>query len=93
MHPDTFVNLFTVHQSFEEDVTVLVFRLIANLHCYNPAVSLVTHKDLFVNSIVHRCHAMYSTACTPDQTTPLQLVKEKNVWLLRWLLRIDLTPM
>lgn len=79
MHPETFVDLFNVHQSFEEDVTVLVFRLIANLHCYNPAVSLVTHKDLFVNSIVHRCHAMYSTSCVPNQSTPLQLVKEKNL--------------
>ena len=79
MHPETFVDLFNVHQSFEEDVTVLVFRLIANLHCYNPAVSLVTHKDLFVNSIVHRCHAMYSTTCAPSRSTPLQLVKEKNV--------------
>jgi len=50
---------FPVENSFQRYATVLVFRMVANLHCFNPAVSPITHKDQLIKKIFFHCSSIF----------------------------------
>ena len=57
---DHFASFFNAENTYQRYATVLAFRMIANLHCYNPTVSPPGQKDLLINTIAHHCTHMVS---------------------------------
>ena len=51
--PERFALFFQVENSFPQYVTALIFRIIANLHCYNPSVSPPDQKHYLINKIYY----------------------------------------
>ena len=56
---ETFIEYVDVPQSFLEYVAFMVFRIISNLHCYNPDVSPEGQKGRFVKTIIQHCTSLY----------------------------------
>ena len=57
--PQGFVKYFQAKQSYQEYITLLMFRVIANLHCFNSQVSPPEHEGLFVTTIIEHLSTMY----------------------------------
>lgn len=51
--PATFASFFDVPGSFPHYITALIFRMFANLHCFNPKISAADQKNFLVNKIHH----------------------------------------
>jgi len=60
--PPIFVKYFQAKGSFQEYIAILTFRLVANLHCYNPDVSPEGQKGKFVHTIMQHFSSLYVLA-------------------------------
>lgn len=47
----TFASFFNVPNSFPYYITAIIFRMIANQHLYNPAISHPDQKHFLINKI------------------------------------------
>jgi len=58
--PDQFETYFNPEHTYQRYTTVLVFRMVANLHCYNPEVSPITQKDQLIRKVHDECSTIYA---------------------------------
>ena len=72
MPSQQFVGYFQNNNSYQQYIVVLVFRVIANLHCYNPDVSPIEHKGKLVQTIFYHCSTIWHEEST-------NFVKKKNL--------------
>ena len=50
---EEFKNYFNIETPFPRYITALVFRMIANLHCFNPEVSPPDQKHFLIKKIAY----------------------------------------
>lgn len=84
-----FVDYLQANGSFQQYISLLIFRIIANLHCYNPEVSPKDHKGKFVRTILQQCATIHEVdASTGEMIRKRPLVTPHIManlfYLLQW---------
>jgi len=83
--PERFALFFQVENSFPQYVTALIFRIIANLHCYNPSVSPPDQKHYLINKIYYFFTTIFVPNAEGEITRTSNLIIANiatNLWIL-----------
>lgn len=92
-----FVTYFEAKDSYQEYVSILMFRLVANLHCYNPDVSPAGQKGKFVREIVEHCSTLFTMSddgiISQRKSLSIPLIVANLFYLFQWItFRYCFTP-
>jgi len=83
-----FVDYLQAIGSFQQYISLLIFRIIANLHCYNPEVSPKDHKGKFVRTILQQCSTIHGVDDAGEMVRKRPLVTPHIManlfYLLQW---------
>jgi hypothetical protein len=85
---EQFVGYLNETGSFQQYICIIIFRIIANLHCFNPDVSPKDHEGKFVRTILHLCSTIFklteSGEVIPQRVVCPARVMANLFYLFQW---------